>query len=153
MLYFISPPTRAELQMNVVGGSTTQKQTGDEIFLFFCSFFLKKTLCFIIYCHFITWICSMLSDVFVPSCLMYWWSVSPDSMLLNPTKKKNAWPSWQEKSLLVCLRSSLSASHSHFTYPLFSRRSFDHLSIEAPPGSIPCFFHFLSVLLVQRLLL
>lgn len=54
---------------------------------------------------------------FVPYCPMYLFhhvqciGVSSDSMLLNPTKKK-CMTSWQEKSLLVYLWSSLSA------YPL-----------------------------------
>ncbi len=58
----------------------------DKIFRF--RHFLRKPMLYRIYCHFITWICSILSNVFVPSCPMYWWSVSSDSMLLNPTKKK-----------------------------------------------------------------
>lgn len=77
-----------------------------------------------IYCHFITWICSILTNVFVPSCPMYWWSVSSDSMLSNPTKKK-CMASWQEKSLLVCVWSRLSA------YPLISF----FVSIFPPPMS------------------
>lgn len=96
----------------------------DKVFLF-CHFLKKKNpMLYRIYCHFITWICSILSNVFLPSCPMYWWSVSSDSMLSNPTKKK-CMASWQEKSLLVCVWSRLSA------YPLISF----FVSISPPPMS------------------
>lgn len=80
-------------------GFTILKQMGDKIFLLI---FLLKKLCFIIYILSLYYLnCSILSNVFLPSCPMYWWSVSSGYMLLNPTKKK-CMTSCQEKSLLVC---------------------------------------------------
>lgn len=42
------------------------------------------------YCHFITWICPMLSDVFVPSCPMYW-CIFRLYVVKTYQEKKNAW--------------------------------------------------------------
>ena len=78
--------------MNVVGDLSTQKQTEDETFLF-SHFKKKESLCFILYIN--IYIVTLLLE-FVPYRQMYLFhhvqciGVSSDSMLLKPTKKKNA---------------------------------------------------------------
>lgn len=152
MLYPTGLPTRVELRMNVVRGLAMQKQMGgiQNIFVFAISFKKKKTMLYGIYCHFITWICSILPNVFVPSCPMYWWSVSSDSMLLNPTKKKNAWL-LGKKSLCLCayglvFQPILRLSLCFHLIP----HKFCHLSNEAIPV-LSRFFWFCFVQLIDPL--
>lgn len=100
-----------------------------KLWMKYLCFLERIRICFIVYkyCHF-TWICSILFNVFLPSCPMYWWSVSPGYMLLNSTKKK-CMTCCQEKSLLVYLWSSLSAYPLFFTFSCFHallRESLSH---------------------------
>lgn len=138
--------------MNVVGDLSMQKHMEDKTFLF-CHFFKKKSLCFIVY------IVTLLLE-FVPYCPMYLFhhvqciGVSSDSMLLNPTKKK-CMTSWQEKSLLVCLWSSLSASPLIFflfpSSPPPPPHKFYHLCNEASPVLSFSFLSFCFVQLIDPL--
>lgn len=92
--------------MNVVGDLSMQKHTEEKVFVF-----KEIPMLYRIYCHFITWICPILSNVFVPSRPMYWCIFRLYCWILP---RKKCMTSWQEKSLLVCLRSSLSANPQIF---------------------------------------
>lgn len=96
-------------------GFTILKQMGDKIFLSK----KEKKLCFIIYILSLYYLnCSILSNVFLPSCPMYWWSVSSGYMLLNPTEKKMH--DFLSRKVFACvLWSNLSASPlALFSFPL-----------------------------------
>lgn len=95
-----------------------------------------------IYCHFITWICSIMSNVLVYLQTLCCW--------ILPRKK--CMTSWQEKSLLVCLWSSLSASPLiFFLFPSSPPHTFYHLCNEASPVLSFSFLSFCFVQLINPL--
>lgn len=89
---------------------------------------------------------------FVPCCPMYLFhhvrciGVSSDSMLFKPTKKKKCMTSWQDKSLLVCVWSSLSACSLLFSLSIFS----PHIPPSVQQSQASAFpFHFCFDLLLH----
>lgn len=140
-------PHQSELQMNVVRGLTMQKQMGGIKYFRFCHF-LKKKLCFIVY------IVTLLLE-FVPYCPMYLFhhvrcigDLYLQTLCCWILPRKRCMTSWQEKSLLVCLRSSLSAYPLVFLFvSIFSPIKFCHLGNEAIPVLSGFLFHFALLIL------